>query len=582
MATLTSNHQRFSTADSPLEVMDSREEAAALHERFVEYVHTLSDPNEIRTGVWMEHSYARARGTIPQAVTESRVLLASLTSRVEDELDVERLDPVLPELPDDPCDENLDEQDPAVEDDWEAGIIALAPTPAHVGLAECAIEILRELRLASLAGNSRREAARTAARKLRVAFAPLWATPVSPAGRAPPWLHAAILAHLPRSQRRQYDEVIEEFRRAAPKLAERLGAARAAGQGRPLTGIGPALGPGPGPWLAWVGSDRWTRRLAALVHTRVLPLTAPVSAPDAWCAAAVSAARSALSEVMSAAGDRPVFLGGSSAGAAACVALATGSGGMRLRGLLLLAPMLITAEGSRDNPEDPLHEVRVPMLVVCGGARAVVRAVCARAGRRAVEVRGAGRSLRLPAPRRAKYKLHQRALDAAIAEECARWMSETIETAQEEPVREKHRMKRGIEMDDDEYAHLPTTSSSATLRTTVHSNTRSIEIIDGRVVSRSALTTPTPPPAAAGSTPLAAPVPPLVPRRAAPTAADIMQMPIVFADDDTHSQSTTEVKSSESAVVRVRGGVARRYRRVIVAKRPVANRPLLIRPNTPR
>lgn len=54
-----------------------------------------------------------------------------------------------------------------------------------------------------------------------------------------------------------------------------------------------------------------------------------------------------------------MVLGGCGAGAALAAALACGARG--LRGLALLAPPLLTAEGARDAADDPLHEVLRPL-----------------------------------------------------------------------------------------------------------------------------------------------------------------------------------------------------------------------------
>lgn len=120
-----------------------------------------------------------------------------------------------------------------------------------------------------------------------------------------------------------------------------------------------------------------------------------------------------------------MILGGFGAGASLCAALAAGLAPPAVRGLLLLALPLLSAEGPRDAPDDPLAELRLPLLLVAGtGAAAcplgALRGL-ARArdpplpARRLLEVRGADDSLRLPAALRLRRRLPQHALDAAVA-----------------------------------------------------------------------------------------------------------------------------------------------------------------------
>lgn len=376
---------------------------------------------EVRTGVWMEHSYARARGSLP-ADSAPRVLLGARVSPApapEELLDVERPDPPAPSPPSptppppSPSDSSDVDSD-GEEEGWEARVATLAPTATHARLVGRVLDVLRAQRLARVAAGgcstSKREAARTAARRLRSALAPHWAG----AARIPQWLHATLSVHLPRWLRCQYKEAIAELARAVPRLADRLGAVRAPAALSPARV--PEVAEAGGPWLAWVGGGRWERRLSALVRTRALRV--PESAaggPEGWCAAVAGAARTWLAEVAAEAGERGVVVGGAGAGAALGAWLA-GAGAGAVRGLVLVAPALETAEGARDSPEDALREVRVPTLVVCGGGGGSrARALCARAGRRLLEVRGADAALRVPRGLRRRARLTQEALDAAVA-----------------------------------------------------------------------------------------------------------------------------------------------------------------------
>ncbi|XP_052742260.1 uncharacterized protein LOC128198865 isoform X2 [Bicyclus anynana] len=499
-------------------------EAAALHERLVAHVRALSGEDE--RGVWGEHSYARARAAPPA----QRVLLAPPPPAPAPCLDVLAPPAPAPALPDPPAppehDDDEDDDDDDDDEQWEERMCAAAPGAEHARLVRAVGDALRDLRLqraaraGSLGRRARREGARQAARRLRRALAPCW-------GGAAGWLLGALPAALPRALRRLLDEALGELRRAAPRLAARLPPARAPSP-EPLDAVGPALGPdAPGPWLAWAPSgcaaldERFARRLGALLHTRRLAGGggAARAAPDRWCAARAAEARAALSGVLAAAGARPVVLGGAGAGAALAAWLAAEGG---VRALLQLAPSARTAEGA------PAEEGALPRLAVRGGA-----AGAAGGARRELVLAGADEALRLPARLRARLALPQQALDAAVAEECARWASDVTDPA-----------------------------GGAAL-----GGTRAIEIVEGRSISR-----------ATGGSPLALPAP----RRAEPAlaAADIMQLPIVFADDEppldaSAAPAPPRARSPPAPDLTVTSGNPRgasppravRYARVLVAKR---------------
>nr|XP_049700252.1 KAT8 regulatory NSL complex subunit 3-like [Helicoverpa armigera] len=548
------------------EASDDASEAAALHERLVAYVHALAGGPEPRSGVWVEHSYARARGAA--AAAHVRVLLAPRLPP-DGALDVTALEPAPPPPPhaEPPAPDDSDG-----DDDWEARVAALAPSAVHARLAAAALDALRRMRLERLAGCL--EAARAAARRLRLALAAAAAWPGAPGPRAGAWLHATLLSAAPRGARRLYEEAAAELRRMAPRVAERaMGAGEAAG----ALAVGRPVGGGAGPWLVWVGSgraradERWTRRLGALVHVRVLEAGAAAAAPDAWCAAAAGGVRAALADVLQEAGDRAVVLGGFGAGAALCTALA-GCGGARLRGLLLLAPPLLTAEGAREQPDDPLRELAPPVLLVVGSRaatcwRGAARSAARSARRRVLELRGADAALRLPRALRRRRRVPQSALDAAVADECARWLldaargaeaeaaeaREAREAREESPPRARRRRPERAELPDDheEFAHLPPAALAppAALTPPAAPAPAPPGSEEGRVVSRGP-----------AGTPLAL----LPPRRAALAAADILRLPIVFADD---------AAPEPAPGVTVTAGRAHPYSRVIVASRAPAPRP---------
>ncbi|KAM3957806.1 uncharacterized protein ACR2FA_008650 [Aphomia sociella] len=437
-------NQRNSVASIPLEMecdvddasTDAAESASALHERLVAYVHAVAGAPDTRAGVWVEHSYARARDAA--AAGRARELLAPGAPPERDrdrgDVDVERLEPPPPRLAPEPepepaaADSGPDSDDDS--DDWEARVAALAPGAAHARLAAAAADALRRLRLARLAGRGD-GAVREQARRLRLALAPLWAWPGPPQRRPPAWLHAALLARLPRRQRRAYDELLAELRRTVPRLAERMPLAGGPPPARdPLAAVAPPVGPDAGPWLVWLSCDedeRWPRRLRALLHTRCVRAPPSVARPERWCGAAAGALRGALRAALAAAGARPALLGGAGAGASLCAWLAGAEAGAR--GLLLLAPPLQSAEGGA-----ALGGLRAPALLVAGAGaaqswRGAARDAAAAPGRRLLLVAGADERLRLPAAHRRRLRLPQHALDAAIAEECARWALEVAEEA---------------------------------------------------------------------------------------------------------------------------------------------------------
>lgn len=261
--------------------------------------------------MWNEHSYARARGVSHGSAAHVRVLLAPRLSVERADVDVEREEPLPPELPADRSPER-EHEDSEHEDEWEARVTALAPSAAHAHLAEHALGTLRRMRLERLAGprHAAGDAARSAARRLRLALAAAAAHPTH-AQRPDVWLHATLHAYMPRAERRLYDELTSELRRVAPRLAERLTGGRAPPpRPDPLAAVGPALGCDSSPWLVWLGCGRskldarWTRRLGALVYTRVVCGAggAPRGSPEGWCAGVAGSARAALVDTLAEAG----------------------------------------------------------------------------------------------------------------------------------------------------------------------------------------------------------------------------------------------------------------------------------------
>ncbi|KAJ8720470.1 hypothetical protein PYW07_012513 [Mythimna separata] len=566
-------------------------EATALHERLVAYVHALAGAHEQRSGVWVEHSYARARGAPHAPAATVRVLLAPCVPAERADVDVEREDPPPPALPAPAPEPEHDDSDAEPADDWEARVTALAPSAVHLRLAEQALDTLRRMRLERLAGGGAGDdaAARSAARRLRLALAGAAAHAGAHAQRPAAWLHATLHAYMPAHVRRQYGALLGWLARAAPRLAARLAGAAVPAARSPLARVGRSLGAEARPWLVWVGCGRgrldarWARRLGALLHTRVLGAGGGAAAtPEAWCAAVAGSVRAALADTLAEAGSRPVILGGIGAGAALVTALAGGAAGVR--GLLLLAPPLLTAEGARDTPDDALADVRLPMLVVAGtGAAASWRGAArelARARpdvRRVLELCGADDALRLPAHLQRRLRLPQHALDAAVAEECARWAIETATHGGDEaPARERRRRDARVERvlrvdDEEEYAHLPAAARGPLAAPDSRPDkltesvaepagrrgaapleaSSSLALGSGRVVSRGS-----------GATPLAL-LPPR--RRVEPSeapalaAADIMRLPIVFADDEA------ALEEPAASPLTVTSGS--RYTRVIVASR---------------
>lgn len=278
---------------------------------------TGSDPSqESRRGVWGEHSYARGAGAPPPGSRRARTLLAPrLADPDAGPIDVDGPGEAPPEPPG-PASAPPDEEDPADAEEWEASLVGEATSEARARLARSVCAALRRMRLERLVsggGAHARDEARALAASMRRALAPLWAR----ARDAVEWLHCALM-RAPRTPRRLYEEALEELREAAPRLAERLTGARAPAPRR-MREWGPALGPDAGPWLVWVSSGRagldarWERRLAALMHTRVLRAPAGAGAgegdggegaapPEVWCAAAAGAVRAQLTDALAEAG----------------------------------------------------------------------------------------------------------------------------------------------------------------------------------------------------------------------------------------------------------------------------------------
>ncbi|XP_052749591.1 uncharacterized protein LOC113512987 isoform X2 [Galleria mellonella] len=555
-----SNLQEMESSAENMAIDIAADSAAALHERLVAYVHAVAGGSESRSEVWVEHSYARARDG--RAAGAARELLAPRPPPACDTVDVERLDPPPPEPiePEPPAPASDDDDD----GDWEARVAALAPTAAHERLAAAVAAGLRRLRLARLAGCAA-PALRAEARRLRLALAPLWAAAGPVQQRPAAWLHAALLAYLPRGPRRDYDELVARLRRAVPRLAGRLLGTRAPPPAPdPLAAVGPPVSSEAGPLLVWLGGGRWARRLRALLPTRELAAPAAGGCPQRWCAATAAALRASLLDAVAEAGERPVVVGGAGAGAALVAALA---GSARVRGALLLAPPLLTADGG----DDTLRELRVPALLVVGSgaaqswrgaAREAAAAAAAAAARRVLLVAAADDALRLPAAHCRRLRLPQHALDAAIADECARWVNEIAE--EDATQQDKSGLHIGVE------AASPERPEKAERERTAGGN-RSIEIVEGRVVTR-----------VAGGTPLAL----LPPRRPAGVAAagagtlplaaaDIMQLPIVFADDERVAAAAAAAAAAEAEAAEA-GGVRARFTRVVLAKRGRRARQLLL------
>ncbi|XP_045524703.1 uncharacterized protein LOC123714486 [Pieris brassicae] len=506
---------------------------STLHERLVGHALAVTDDLEGRSGVWGEHSYARERG----AASHSRVrtLLLPRTPLAGQAAPLALVDAVSsPAARPAPPLDHLDDSDSNDDDataaaDWERIVLDAATTEARRRLAGAVVRLLTEMRLRRLAVDRSRwrraESVRGAAARLRGALA------TATAGDSA-WLHGALLAHLPRSQRTPYERVTGELRRVAPRLASRLGTDAPPPPAEPLNAAPPPLDAAtPGPWLGWVSAglerrdERWRRRLGALMHVRTLGSASARGGapPERWCATRAHAVRSALVRFLQEAGSRPVMLGGFGAGAALAARLASARG---VRGAVLLAPPLLTAEG----PDEPPGEAPAAALLVAGGAAAATgrsaAAQMAAAGgsRRLLLVAGADDALRLPRRHRLRLGLPQQALDAAIAEECVRWIGEVC--AEEEDER---------------------TEECAGVSVAAVVSPGGAGAAEGRVVSR-----------VSGGTPLA--LRPPGGRRADFHAADIMRLPIVFADDLPDAAEPKEER------LRVVAG-ATRTTRVIVTKR---------------
>ncbi|XP_063625184.1 uncharacterized protein LOC134796913 isoform X2 [Cydia splendana] len=579
---------------------EGEEGSAALHARLVALVRAAGGEPEGRVGVWMEHSYARAKSGA--AVRE----MLARPAPADQPLDVGG--------PGD-CDPAPDTQEPEdIDPEWEARVLALAPSAMHARAARAALEALRAFRLARLASaghadaSIKRDQARTASRAVRRALAPLWAASNGGSGVAP-WLHGAILAHGSHWAAALWRELAGEWRRSVPRLAARLLPAPAAPPRDPLARVGPPVDADkPGPWLVWIcarGEDRWTRRLRALLHVRVICGDAtgtgpsagpgPSTGPEAWCSALMGAARAALLDVLAEAGSHPVVVGGAGAGAAVCGALLSGAGSAgdgalaAVRALALLAPPLLTAEGEATHLNRT--EMELPLLVVAGSAgatcpRSLACELAAGGGtaRRVLVVRGADDALRLPARLRRRL-VPQHALDAAVAEEVARW---ALTAAEGDALRRPSRKSAGAGEVVEE-------------RHTTMQNARGL-IREIEAAAESARPVPRGPRRSLAAVPPAPLPPPPPPPTPTPVNAepavdelDIMQLPIVFADDEPapaptpplqrHAAPTPAARTPSVTVTsgHPRGGRALNYTRVIVAKRrggargPAAPRPVLLR-----
>ncbi|XP_022113210.2 KAT8 regulatory NSL complex subunit 3 isoform X2 [Pieris rapae] len=504
---------------------------STLHERLVGHALAVTDDLEGRSGVWGEHSYARERGAAPHSRVRTLLLpRAPLAAQAAPLALVDAHSPpaARPAPPlDHPDDSDSNDDDATDAADWERIVLDAATTEARRRLAGAVVRLLAELRLRRLAVDRwrRAEFVRGAATRLRGALA------TATAGDSA-WLHGALLAHLPRSQRTPYERVTGELRRVAPRLAARLAPDAPPPPPEPLDAAPPPLDAAtPGPWLGWVSAglerqdERWRRRLGALIHVRPLggESAGGGAPPERWCATRAHAVRSALVRFLQEAGSRPVMLAGFGAGAALAARLASARG---VRGAVLLAPPLLTAEG----PDEPPGEAPAAALLVAGGAAAATgRGAAAQmatggGSRRLLLVAGADDALRLPRRHRLRLGLPQQALDAAIAEECARWIGEVC--AEEEDARTEECAGVSVVADVS-----PGIAGGA----------------EGRVVSR-----------VSGGTPLA--LRPPGGRRADFHAADIMRLPIVFADDLPDAAEPKEER------LRVVAG-ATRTTRVIVTKR---------------
>ncbi|XP_047521210.1 KAT8 regulatory NSL complex subunit 3-like isoform X1 [Pieris napi] len=505
---------------------------STLHERLVGHALAVTDDLEGRSGVWGEHSYARERGAAPHSRVRTLLLpRAPLAAQSAPLALVDAHSPpaARPAPPlDRPDDSDSNDDDATDAADWERIVLDAATTEARRRLAGAVVRLLAEMRLRRLAVDRSRwrraESVRGAATRLRGALA------TATAGDSA-WLHGVMLAHLPRSQRTPYERVTGELRRVAPRLAARLAPDAPPPPAEPLDAAPPPLDAAtPGPWLGWVSAglerrdERWRRRLGALIHVRPLGggSAGAGAPPERWCATRAHAVRSALVRLLQEAGSRPVVLGGFGAGAALAARLASARG---VRGAVLLAPPLLTAEG----PDEPPGEAPSAALLVAGGAAATTgRGAAAQmasggGSRRLLLVAGADDALRLPRRHRLRLGLPQQALDAAIAEECARWIGEVC--AEEEDERTEECAGVAVAADVSPGAGAA----------------------EGRVVSR-----------VSGGTPLA--LRPPGGRRADFHAADIMRLPIVFADDLPDASEPKEER------LRVVAG-ATRTTRVIVTKR---------------
>ncbi|KAL4702895.1 hypothetical protein ACJJTC_016339 [Scirpophaga incertulas] len=359
------------------------EAALARHARLVAYVRALEDRREW-CSVWGEHSYARGGANSGRKGSAVRVLAAlPPRSPLPTQLDVVRPPnrPPAPPAPPSPSgsagalsDDSASDDD-AADDNWEERALTLAPSASQAAAARSILEGLTRIRLARLAGGRftyatalRAEASR-ARRTVALCRGPCaWLAAALAAARAP--------AHARRALRRLVAALRDLSTRAAdrfdpqPPDAESAREAEREQRARRLRIAG--RGVGDGPLLLWFGADRFAKALAPLVSLRVVPLGAARGPPEAWCAGVAAAALARATELAAAAAARgvAVLVGGCGRGAAAARAAAALPG---VRGALLLAPALLTADGHR---EPPLP--RTALLVV--GAHAAQEAQPARRG----------------------------------------------------------------------------------------------------------------------------------------------------------------------------------------------------------
>ncbi|GBP10795.1 KAT8 regulatory NSL complex subunit 3 [Eumeta japonica] len=600
---------------------------------------------ENRSSVWMEHSYARARmcngeDNIDGKINDMRGLLVRQIPHCPDchpamnpteSLDIEAIDPeaVPPSiLSYDDSDED-NESDFVTDDDetsdWEEKILLLAPSSSHQRLATAILKILHSLRLARLAtapGAARVDVTRTHARQLRRVFAPFWGGEEPSDEQPVPWIHSVLNTNLPRVFALLYNKLVSELRRMVPRLCKRLTTERLPAPARDpplLFGTGPRVEPASNrPLLIWIPSghdrldERWECRLRILLPVHRIPTPILVcSGVEAWCTGVVGAIRTALSALEAQTPHSILALGGVGAGAALALQLAGGVGSGAPRPLLLLAPPLLTAEGSRDTPDDPIADTPHPILFVVGQNAMQSNACTASniverrraAGRRArlIVAGGADDLLRLKTRTRQHLRLPQHAFDAAIAEECARWIYEILEGDSAPPA------KRMRPLSPVTLSVASTTMyqepiqcllvllihrlSYQVTKITDERNNSMVRCVRGVLtrgrggtpvsypLSRRRTTQAVPPPASAATPVTSIDL----------TGQEILDLPIVFADDDNEMTSDVLGTSPATVPLQPKPQVSivtpkeQKYTKVIVAKRASGGgsapgaRPIIVR-----